>query len=299
MSQPIPFRYHMHPLDLCTRRWHIKIRRHHPQITDWLFHLTTLAQNARAKGRILIGGASAEAEDIALAWNPNASDEEVQEWGEILDALVEAEVLTQEEQGWSIARPSDWYRPPSREPHAEAERKKKARAPKSSARKPQVSADCPQVSAVCPPESDLSAPNQNQNQNQNQYPYPALPPNPAAEPRPESGSGRVDEPAETAAEIVQNHLPGVLSPQESQALAKLMTAKAPSSRKLEALRQACAEVAYEAGLAGNRIRYPRRVAIERAIIAVARAPNDAPDHWANPPQLPEYARIAAERSPVL
>ena len=293
--QPISFRYHMHPLDLCTRRWHIKIRRKHPQITDWLFHLTALAQNARAKGYILIGGAPADAEDIALAWNPNANDEEIQEWTEVLDALVDAEVLTQHEGGWSIAKPSDWYRPPSREPHVEAERKKKARSSVVSAHRPQPVRGCPQVSAVCPPESGLSAPNQNQNQNQ--YPYPALPPSPADGSGAGSRSGRVDEPAETAAEIVQDHLPGILSPQESRALAKLMTASAPTPRKLEALRQACAEVAYEAGLSGNRIVFPRRVAIERAIIAVARAPDDPPDPWANPPELPEYARIAAERSP--
>lgn len=297
MSQSVPFRYHMHPLDLHTRRWHIKIRRKHPQITDWLFHLTALAQNARAKGCILIGGTPADAEDIALAWNPQADDQEVQEWAEVLDALTDAEVLTRQERGWSITKTSDWYRPPSREPHAEAERKKKARASAGSVRHPQASGDSPQESAGVRSASGVSAPNQNQNQNQ--YPYPALPPNPASESGVGAGhgSGRVDEPVETAAEIVQDHLPGILSPQESRALAKLMTASAPTPRKLEALRQACAEVAYEAGLAGNRIVFPRRVAIERAIIAVARAPDDPLDPWANPPQLPEYARIAAERSP--
>ena len=215
MSQSV-LRYHMHPWT-CTPAMHIKIAGSIPA-HDWLFHLTAAGAERPAKGYILIGGAPADAEDIALAWNPNANDEEIQEWTEVLDALTDAEVLTRQERGWSITKTSDWYRPPSREPHAEAERKKKARASAGSVRHPQASGDSPQESAGVRSASGVSAPNQNQNQNQNQYPYPALPPNPASESGfgAGSGSGRVDEPAETAAEIVQDHLPGILSPQESR-----------------------------------------------------------------------------------
>ncbi len=323
MSQSVAFRYHMHPLDLHTRRWHIKARRKHPQITDWLFHLTTLAQNARAKGRILIGGAPAEAEDIALAWNPNAGDEEVQEWTEVLAALVEAEVLTQEEQGWSITRPSEWYLPPSKLEERNHEEEWEARKARRNATRRKPTEDVPDTARECPDtlgnareESETLGnaredsgtpgnarlPNQNQNLNLNPPPtggsHAGSPSQTGTSPR-QVGLGR-------AVEVLDQHWPQVLAPAEAGRLSRFLAEPGTFDQKLDALQQVCAEVCAELD-AGSDIRRPRSVVLTRAASRLAQiraSPHPPPDPWANPPQLPEYVRVAEgetppERSPVL
>jgi len=284
----------MMPHDLFQRRWYVRLRQKFPDVMERWFWLLSLAQNARSGGRVLIGGDPAAAEDVALAWDRRATDEDVATWSGAIAAFIDEGILLLEDGCLRIHKPTSWYLPPSKQPQnrdyaqeyaqERATREDPGRAGKS---REEPVGPVHRTSTSTEPKRTSTPP---------------APPTPAPSSGP--GSGRVDEPAPTATDIVQDHLPGILSPHESQALARLMTAQAPPSRKLDALRQACAEVAYEAGLAGSKIRFPRRVAIERAITALARAPDEPPDPWANPPQLPEYARIAIgeaqpERSPVL
>lgn len=267
MTETPAFRYHMMPLDLVHRRWHIQIRRRHPQLTDWIYHLTRLAQDARQRGHIYIGGVPAGAEDIALAWDHRASDEDIAEWQQVLEALTKAGVLTAQESGWSLTRPADWYRPPSSEPEASAERQRRSRAARS------------QAVTSRHESSQLSRPNQNQNQNQNRTPTPTPSRN---------GSG-VGSGVGLVVEVLDRHWPGGSSTTKSADIAAYLRRPGTLEQKLEAIRQVAEEVAAEIE-GGSDIRLPRSVVLHRAPARLAHLRNAPPDPWANPPELPEYAR---------
>lgn len=277
MTEPAAFRYHMYPLDLCSRAWHIRIRKHHPQLTDWLFHLTVLAQNARAKGAILIGGHPAEAEDIALAWDHRATEEDIEEWESVLVALADAGVVRRCDEGWEIAKPSLWYRPPSREPEAEAQRKRLSRADVRT---------CPQASAEVRIASGVSGPNQNQNQNENQNKNQNRTGKDASSRR--VGVGLV-------VDVLDRYWPDVLPASQAGDIARYLNADGTMEQKLEAIRQVADEVVAELEV-GSDIRFPRKVVLHRAPARLAQLRTPAAPHaWTNPPQPPEYVRVLEER----
>lgn len=126
-----PFRYQMLPTDLFRRSWHIRLRRRYPDLTDRIYHVTILAQDARAKGRILIGGQPAAAEDIALAWDQRSTEEDIQTWEDCLGALAGEGILVVDKDGaYRVARPADWYRPPSKLENRDCAAEKNKAAPK-------------------------------------------------------------------------------------------------------------------------------------------------------------------------
>lgn len=262
-------KYAMMPHDLFQRRWYVKLRRQIPNLMERWYWIVCLAHNSMSAGRILIGGEPATAEDVAISWDREATEDSVSDWQQVLDALTEAGVLTADELGWSVTRPSDWYRPPSREPEAEARRKRASRA--KSAECPDASADVRSASGV----SGLTKPNQTK-PNQTK-------PN-GAGPAPGVGSGMG-----LVMEVLERHWPGGLAATKSGDIAAYLRRPGTLEQHLEAIRQVAEEVAAEIE-SGSDIRSPSSVVLHRAPARLAHLRNAPPDPWANPPELPEYAR---------
>lgn len=119
-NTPAPSRSVMFPADFFDRPAYRRLCRKWPLALAWWMRLVLVAREALFKGQLLVGGQPLSLEDLAEV-DPAGIDPD------FLAALVKEGWLTGDGDALAIARWSDWYRPPSRMPEAEAARSKARR----------------------------------------------------------------------------------------------------------------------------------------------------------------------------
>lgn len=129
-------RYVMTPMAIFGMPGFRKIRKATIHAKEFWDFVVILAKEANQAGRILAGRERLGAEELADLWH---FGEDEKEWQKFLDAAVKAGWLDLVDDVYRLANPMQWYRPPSRSPEAERERKRREREAKK--------ADCPQASA--------------------------------------------------------------------------------------------------------------------------------------------------------
>jgi len=303
----------MMPHDLFQRRWYVRLRRQFPDVLERWFWIVFLAQNARAAGRICIGGEPATAEDVAIAWDRHATAEDVATWELVVAAFLGEGILVQSEDGLRISKPTSWYLPPSKQPQNRdftgewESRKDKANAARrtGSAREAHGKAreahgkaregTAKHVHSTSTSTSTSTEPVPNRTSTSTE-PLPgsagagaaaagidiALAPLPAVA-QPKNGNGKRSWANDVLATLAE-HLPGELSAQERQAVARIAEAGerlgATPERAMAAIRKHAVEVAYEVQFPNHNIRYPRRIALERALHDIESSPEGPlPHEW--------------------
>ena len=276
-------KYAMMPHDLFQRRWYVRIRRQFPDVMERWFWLVCLAQNARSAGRVLIGGEPATAEDVAIAWDRRSTEEDTATWQRAIDAFIDAGILKVDDDCLRIDKPTGWYLPPSKQPHNRDHAREYAQEKRTreDPGRPGKTREDPVRPVHSTSTSTEPVPNQYQTST-------------STEPGDGSGAGGSLSGvpsqngkrnwAQVAAETLAQHLPGDLSTQERQALARISETGgrvgAPPERAIEAIRTHAYSVAYETQFPDHGIRFPRRVALERALADVQANPlGPVPHPW--------------------
>lgn len=242
----------------------------------WM-RIIQFAKRANEKGRVLrADGLPVTARDLALTHDRTTDTEGI--WQDLIAKCLEEGLLADEEGTLSVRDWKRWHRKPSDLPEATAERKSRSRRGDPSrgvtrghachASEAEAEAVAVAVAGAIPPCSppagdgsgaggSLSgAPSQNGKRNW----------------------------AQAATEALAEHLPGNLSTQERQALARISETGgrvgAPPERAIEAIRTHAYSVAYETQFPDHGIRFPRRVALERALADVEANPlGPVPHPW--------------------
>lgn len=152
-STPGPSRSVMFPADFFDRPAYRRLARKWPLALAWWMRLVLVAREALFKGQLLVGGQPLSLEDLVEV-DPAGIDPD------FLAALVAEGWLVGDDDALAIARWSEWYRPPSRMPEAEAERSKTRRdAAKSDSTEERPEADrSPTVADRSPTVADRRRP---------------------------------------------------------------------------------------------------------------------------------------------
>jgi hypothetical protein len=237
----------------------------------WM-RIIQFAKRANEKGRVLrADGRPVTARDLALAHDRTTATEDA--WQDLLTRCLDEGLLVEEDGALCVRDWRRWHRKPSDYPEATAERKARSRRGDPS-RDVTPGHACHASEAEA--EAEAEAP---------PYSPPAGGPAGAGTglvlvPSPNGKRSWVNDVIATLAE----HLPGDLCSKERQDIARIAeTGKrvdATPERSMQAIRQYATEVAYEIQCPGCDIRYPRRVALERALRDIEANPlGPLPNPW--------------------
>ena len=241
----------------------------------WM-RIIQFAKRANEKGRVLrADGRPVTTRDLALAHDRTTATEDA--WQDLVAKCLEEGLLVDEEGTLSVRDWRRWHRKPSDMPDAVAERVSKHRRERGGVTAryvtPGNTCNASEAEAVAVAE--------------------AIPPcSPPAGDGAGAGGSLSGTPsqngkrnwAQAATEALAEHLPGSLSTQERQALARISETGgrvgAPPERAIEAIRTHAYSVAYETQFPDHGIRFPRRVALERALADVQANPlGPVPHPW--------------------
>lgn len=113
--------YVMFPVDFFRRPVVLKMINRWERSIEWLFFLVSMAREAQAGGKLILDGQPVSVEDLSLLHRTSLAPE-------FIEYIISIGWFTQENGILRLAKPTDWYRPKSKEPEAEAERSADRRA---------------------------------------------------------------------------------------------------------------------------------------------------------------------------
>lgn len=126
MERSKPICYVMFPVDFFRRPVVLKMINRWERSIEWLFFLVSMAREAQAGGKLVLDGQPVSVEDLSLLHRTSLAPE-------FIEYIISIGWFTQENGILRLAKPTDWYRPKSKEPEAEAERSADRRAAEKAA----------------------------------------------------------------------------------------------------------------------------------------------------------------------